>query len=387
MERTNVAICVAHPIQHEVPLYQQLSKIDTLNVTVLYFSDFGIGNFDYHGLRNISYGIPVLDGYRYKILQNISPFKSYKWRFIAPGVTKELAAGTFQKVILYRYNSPTSIFVMRYCRKHNIPLYLRAEGESVQPISSLKKAVRKLLLPRIFKRFDYFLAIGEANRSHYLEYGAKQEQIKFIPQTVNDNFFAHYDESNFPKLRSKYGLHPDDIIFVFGSKQRADKRPMDAVEAFCKISTSVNAKLLMLSDGPLRKECEEYAMKNAKDKRIIFTGYVEFTEMRDLFGLSDVLLITSFETIGATLFQALFAGLAILSSDMVPGWLDLVKPGVNGLVYRAASIDSLVKTIEALGQNPDLIRDMKKESKVLSEQYSSQLTASKLAEVLNNSNL
>ncbi len=69
MKKIKVAICVAHPIQHEVPLYQELAKIETLNLTVLYFSDFGIGNFSYHGLKNISYGIPLLEGYKYKVLK------------------------------------------------------------------------------------------------------------------------------------------------------------------------------------------------------------------------------------------------------------------------------------------------------------------------------
>ncbi|TDH23307.1 glycosyltransferase [Segetibacter sp. 3557_3] len=385
MEKVNIAICVAHPIQHEIPLYQELAKIPSVNLTVLYFSDVGIGNFNVYGLKNISYGIPVLEGYNYKILKNISPFKTYKLQFIAPDVTKELAAGKFDKVILYGYNSPTSIFVMRYCRKHNIPLYLRAEGESVQPISSKKQRVRQLLLPRIFKRFDYFLALCEANRSHYLEFGVTPEQVKFIPQTVNDEFFAGYDESNFDGLRNKYGITSDDIVFVYGSKQRADKRPMDAVKAFCELHGSVKAKLLMLSDGPLRKECEAYAKAHDKYTRIVFTGYIEFTEMRDLFGLSDVLIMTSFETIGATLYQALFSGLAILSSDMVPGWLDLVKPGINGLVYRAAWLDSLVKTITAMCESRELIETMKANSKQLSEQYTSQLTAAKLAAELTNS--
>ena len=385
MKKTNVAICVAHPIQHEIPLYQELAKIETINLTVLYFSDFGVGNFTAYGLKNISYGIPLLEGYNYKILKNISPFKSYKLQFIAPGVTKELEEGKFDKVILYGYNSPTSIFVIRHCRKHNIPLYLRAEGESVQPISAKKKFVRQLLLPPIFRKFDYFLAICEANSAHYIEFGARPEQVKFIPQTVNDQFFAEYDQHNFDGLREKYHISKNDIVFVYGSKQRADKRPMDAVEAFCKLPGNIKAKLLMLSDGPLRKECEAYAKQHDHHHRIIFTGYIEFTEMRDLFGLSDVLLITSFETIGATLYQALFSGLAILSSDMVPGWLDLLKPGINGLTYRAGWIEALVKTIDGMCQSREMIDSMKKKSKIISEQYTSQLSAVKLAAELSHS--
>ena len=176
------------------------------------------------------------------------------------------------------------------------------------------------------------------------------------------------------------------MIFVYGSKQRPDKRPMDAVRAFCQLQNHIKAKLLMLSDGPLKKECEDYAKLNDKNNRIVFTGYIDFTEMRDIFALSDVLLLTSYETIGATLYQALFSGLALLSSDMVPGWLDLIKPGITGFVYRAAYIDALEKTIEAMASNSLLISEMKLNVKKLSLQYTSKNTALKLADAFKNCN-
>ena len=226
------------------------------------------------------------------------------------------------------------------------------------------------------------MALCEVNKSHYLEYGVRPEQIKFVPQTVNDEFFAGYDQANFGDLKKKYGLEADEMIFVYGSKQRPEKRPLDAVKAFCELSESCKAKLLMLSDGPVRKECEAYANQHDTFKRVIFTGYVEFTEMRDLFGLSDVLLITSFETIGATLYQALFSGIAILTSDMVPGWIDVVKPGINGLIYRAAWIEALVKHIESMVSNPSLIKSMKEKSKEMSYQYSAANIAQTLVSVL-----
>ena len=386
MDKLNVAICVAHPIQHEIPLYQELSKISSLNVTLLYFSDFGIGSFDTYGLKNISYGIPMLEGYQYKILKNISPFKSYKLRFISPGITKELKKGNFDKVMMYGYNSPTSLFVINYCNKHKIPLYLRGEGESVLPVSNTKKLLRQLILPKILKQFSCFVALGQANRDFYIRYGVDPKKIKVVPQTVNDNFFAGYNKNNFTELKKKYRLNEGEMIFVYGSKQRPDKRPMDAVRAFCQLQNHIKAKLLMLSDGPLKKECEDYAKLNDKNNRIVFTGYIDFTEMRDIFALSDVLLLTSYETIGATLYQALFSGLALLSSDMVPGWLDLIKPGITGFVYRAAYIDALEKTIEAMASNSLLISEMKLNVKKLSLQYTSKNTALKLADAFKNCN-
>ena len=377
-----VAICAPSPIQHEIPLYQEFAKAEAMEVTVLYFSDIGVKSFSSFGMKNITYGIPMLEGYSFQFIKNISPFKSFRLRFFNPGIVEALKQGNYDAVILYGYYSATHQMVLNYCRKHKVTVYLRAEGESVQPVSQIKKWVRRMALPGVFKKFDYFLALCQANQSHYLEYGVKPEQVKFVAQTVNDVFFAEYDPSNFTGLKNKYGLKEDEIIFVYGSKQRPEKRPMDAVKAFCEIPASAKAKLLMLSDGPLKKECEAYALEHDKLNRIVFTGYIEFTEMRDLFGLSDVLLITSFETIGATLYQALFSGLAILTSDMVPGWLDVVTPGVNGLIYRGGWIEALVKSIESLTSNRDLVMSMKESSKTISHQYSTKAITKKLVEAI-----
>ena len=151
-----MAICAPSPIQHEIPLYQELSKAASLDVTVLYFSDIGVTSFNSFGLKNITYGIPMLDGYKYKFIKNISPFNSFTFRFINPDIRKELKEGHYDAVILYGYYSPTHRLVMNYCKKHHIRLYLRAEGESVQPVSSFKKFIRRTLLPGVFKKVQSF---------------------------------------------------------------------------------------------------------------------------------------------------------------------------------------------------------------------------------------
>ena len=142
----------------------------------------------------------------------------------------------------------------------------------------------------------------------------------------------------------------------------------------------------MLSDGPLKKECEEYAKLYDEKKRIIFTGYIDFSVMRDLFALSDVLILTSFETIGATLYQALFSRLALLSSDMVPGWLDLIVPGETGFIYPGGDIDALKKVIEVMASDRLLIDKMKINVEKLSQQYTAKSTALKLEDALRNCN-
>lgn len=370
-----IAVLLTNPIQHEISFLRAISKYAEHEVDVVYYSDEGSQSFDYFGLKDISYGLPMLSGYRSVILKNISPFKNYKFRFISPGILKALIRGQYNLILMYGYQSPTSLLALIYAKLFKIPVLQRSEGESVQKISNLKKNLRKLIYPRIYNCFDGFTALCEANKMHYLEYGVKENDIALVPQTVNDDFFSKPDISRYPLLKLQFNINEDDIVFIYGSKLRKEKSPMDAIIAFCMLNNGVNAKLIMLSDGPERKVCEDYVKRHDLKDKIVFTGYVSFEDMRDLFNLSDVLIMTSSETIGATLYQALISGLAIISSDKVPASIDLVKVKMNGFIYPYGNTELLRSYIELIIYNQTSLPLMKQHSKRLSLEYTSENSA------------
>jgi len=376
-----VAILISHPIQHEVPFFQALSQDKSIDLDVIYYSSEGVNSFNVFGLKGITYGIPMLEGYNAILLKNISPFSNYKLRYISPGIIKVLKRCRYDHVLLYGYNSPTSLLALWYCRQNRIPISLRCEGESVQRTGKLKAWIRKQTLTHTFKQFDGFTAICMANKEHYLKYRVPENKISLVTQTVNDFFFSFPDSSNNPAIKKKYGLK-DEIIFVYGSKLRREKDPLDAIKAFCLLPEDIKAKLIVLSDGPEKLVCEQWKANNDAVDRIIFTGYVDFQEMRDLFNLADVLVMTSSETIGATLYQALFSKLAIISSDMVPGWYDVLIPGENGLTYRKGDVKMLSHIISYLARNPKKIKEMKKRSFQHSRNFSASTAAIQFKEHL-----
>lgn len=377
-----LAVLLTNPIQHEISFLRAISEYTEHAVEVIYYSDEGCQNFDYFGLKDISYGVPMLAGYHSIILKNISPFKNYKFRFISPGILKTLKKGKYDLILMYGYQSPTSIAALTYAKIYKIPVLQRSEGESIQHISTTKKILRKLIYPWIYKCFNGFTALCEANKLHYIEYGVKEKDIALVPQTVNDDFFSSPDITKYPFLKLQYGIDEDDIIFIYGSKLRKEKSPMDAIQAFCMLDKNVNAKLIMLSDGPERKNCEEYVQEKEFADKVIFTGFISFEDMRDLFNLSDIILMTSSETIGATLYQAIFSGLAILSSDKVPAWQDLVHKEKNGFIYPYGEIDMLYQHIEYLISHNYLISPMKEYSKQLSRKFKANQSAKLFYEFL-----
>jgi len=74
-KRYKLAVLISHPIQYHVPIFQALAKDPQVDLTVYYCWDFGVGEERVEPEFGVKYSwdIPMLEGYNYKFLKNISP--------------------------------------------------------------------------------------------------------------------------------------------------------------------------------------------------------------------------------------------------------------------------------------------------------------------------
>jgi len=366
-----LGICVENPIQHEVSLYAALSADPRLRIKVLYFSKRGLEPFRPYGLEQaVRHEIPLLDGYDYEFLGNISPWQSGPLMYLNPDIVSRIREENFDAVLIYGYIYPSCLLALAAARRLGIPVLLRLEAESILPRPLWKRLLRRTLFPALYRRIDGFLVMGYGNRQHYREFGVPEERLFYAPQTVDQAFFrTGPGAERIASLRRELGFDEQSVLFIYTSKHRTAKRPLDAVVAMCHLPAHIDAGLLMLGDGPLRPTVEDYARKYDKYHRVRFLGYRPLPEMRDYMHVADVLILPSIENFGTTLYQGLAAGLAILASDQVVAWLDVVRPGVNGLVYRAGWIDALAAHIEALARDRDLVNRMRLMSRQMSSEF------------------
>lgn len=373
MSKIKVGIFHSHPVDHEVPLFRALSNQAQIDLTVFYFSDYGANkSINTFGLKNIPYGNSPLEGYSYRFLKNYGSGENWKtWSFINPEIFKIISRDNLDVVVLYGYAYISTWMVIAAASFNKVPILFRGEGESILTRSGWKLSLRNFILPKLYNRFNGFLGLGRANEKHYQSNGVSYDRITRVPQSIDQSFVQlQPDQSNTMRVRRKYGFDEETILFVYVHKHRAEKRPMDVIKAFCEQDPNLNTGLLMLSDGPLRKESEEYVNEHDLKQRVRFTGYLPFEEMILHMLASDVLVVTSGEPVGVVLYQSLACGLAILTSDKALGWLDAVKPGINGLIFQYKWLDSLFLHMRTLAENRILVEKMKSHSKEISKDFS-----------------
>jgi glycosyltransferase involved in cell wall biosynthesis len=140
----------------------------------------------------------------------------------------------------------------------------------------------------------------------------------------------------------------------------------------------------MCGDGDLRHQAESLAADCA-NARVIFTGYISQADLKEHMLASDVMINPAIEPWGCSVSEGLACGLAMISSDMVAGWPDMVVSGKNGYVYPCGDLQDLSKLISKFCSMPadDLIR-MKMESLKLSEKLSFATCADGLEAAMRN---
>ena len=108
-----------------------------------------------------------------------------------------------------------------------------------------------------------------------------------------------------------------------------------------------NITLLIVGDGPYRKDLEKLAQNLNISDKVIFTGRVPWSETGLYYQLADLFVNASeSETQGLTIAESMVAGTPVLvkNDDNVRG---IIKNGKNGLLFNTPEdfIDIVLKTL------------------------------------------
>lgn len=364
--RPYVAAVIENPIQYHSPLFRHIARDGRIRLKVLYLTDRGIQPYRYGGVI-VQHSPALLEGYEWTILRNRSPFQNSFGLLdnVDLEIWPTIARGAFDAVWFHGYNYASHWLGFAACIRAGVPILLRGESEEFFARPRLRRLVKRRALGWLFRHVAAFLYIGEMNRRFYLDYGVPEERLFYVPYSVDNQWFqgAPGEQAAWRReVRKELGIATDALVFVFASKHRHPKRPLDAIRAFCRLSHWENVVLLVLGDGPLRTEAEGFYHRHGGGRRAVFLGFRPYEDLRRYFAASDVLVFPSVENWGMALNEALAAGLALVSSDQVVGWFDMVRPGFNGFVYRAGSIEGLAAHLQTLVDKPELVAAMKRAS-------------------------
>lgn len=220
----------------------------------------------------------------------------------------------------------------------------------------------------IAKRADAIIATGTKSYEAHLGFGVENEKNFKCIQCALD-----YSKLPTKDLRKELGLERKKII-LYLSRIVAHKGLDYLIKAFVPIEKETEATLLVVGDGPFRKECEnlvkELGVKNVFFMGGVFDDVIKASYYRscDVFVFPAIFLGSAYDPWSLVINEAAAFGKPIITTDTVGAAYDLVKEDYNGYVVKNKNVQELYEALNKILSNSELAKGMGKNSRKLFEE-------------------
>jgi 1,2-diacylglycerol 3-alpha-glucosyltransferase len=194
----------------------------------------------------------------------------------------------------------------------------------------------------------------------YLRRWGTTSPIDVIATGVDTKRFETAPQAGVNELRGRLGFDVDQRVLLFVGRLGREKS-VDTLLRALSCSRHSDAVLLIVGDGPDRRDLERMARESRLGDRVRFAGYLEGSDLVAAYHLADAFVFASTtETQGLVIGEALAAGLPVVAVQD-PAVADFVIDGETGFLVPAHH-EPMARAIDAILDNNDLRVAMSKAS-------------------------
>lgn len=343
-----LAIISTHPIQYNAPLFSLLTQRKNIEIHVFYTwgEDVIKNKFDPCFGKEIQWDIPLLSGYSYSFIKNISSDKgSHHFKGIDnPSLIEEISAYKPDAILFYGWSFKSHLAAMKYF-KGKINVFFRGDSHLLNKINPFKNFLRRLVLKNVYKNVDKAFAVGKNSFEYFKWAGIKENSIITAPHAVDNSRFVCIEKDEANSLRKKLNIQQGETVYLYAGKLIPRKNISLLIKAFIKADLK-NSKLIIVGNGPLENELKELA---GNYESIKFLDFQNQSSMPSVYEITDVYVLPSaIDTWGLAINEAMANGCAILLSNMCGCAADLVQEGVNGYSFINNNFSDLVSKLKLM---------------------------------------
>jgi len=226
---------------------------------------------------------------------------------------------------------------------------------------SIKDRVMLRLIKTLYNRADQIISISEDVRMSLEAIGINSHKMTIIPNFVS---FRVVEQS----IGASYRIPQDKPIIVSVGRLIEQKDYPTLLRAFAKVRLAVDARLVIIGEGPLRQKLADLAAQLEIAGDVMFTGWLDnpFEVMRQS---SLFVLCSLYEGFGNVIIEAMACGLPIICTNCPGGPAKILDNGRYGKLVDIGDIEGVAAGIlDVLGQ-PEVSQRMKQQSAVRVKAY------------------
>ncbi len=190
----------------------------------------------------------------------------------------------------------------------------------------------------------------------------------------------NFNQKDINSLKKKLGIKKKDFVVMTVSRL-AKEKSVDRIINNHKelVKKYSNMKLLIVGDGPDIDKLKDEAKSLGVSDSVIFTGKVPLSDIPIYYQLGNVFVTASkSETQGLTVVEAISSSLPIVAVKD-DSFVNSVIEDFNGFVFT--DDEKYINSISKLYEDKDLYNRLSNQSRLLSEDFSSEYFALKVLKV------
>ena len=240
-----------------------------------------------------------------------------------------------------------------------------------------RATLRELVAIRtVIKVVDFIVTPSQGVADELIDvFGARPKLVHPIHNGFDLQAIRHSARAHLPAQK-------DDLWIVTCCRLNDQKDFRTLIEAFARINSLPNAKLIIVGDGPERSAIENLVDRYRLTDKVLLAGYqpnpFPWIQSADVFVLSS-----HYEGFGNVIVEAFALGVPVVASDCRYGPAEIIQPGVSGLLFEPGDALALAVYLDELLSDASRRHEMGLAALARSERFSQERMAEQYAQLFN----
>lgn len=350
MPKTRIAVVISHPIQHFCPQYTSWATLPGVDLKVFFASNHGLVAYEDKGFGRVIKWDGIKLDFPHEFLRGAEG-KAIGTAIDSTDLAECLSAFSPDVAVVYGYSQALQRRALRWAKSTSVPALMFSDSELRSARNWVKRAVKAIVLPGVFRNVSLFLTVGDANEAYYRNYGVPDDRLIrcFYPIDVChfDSIVAKRDECR-KHIRSQLKIPAYHKVLLMVGKLVPWKRQADLVRFSNAIQDERDDVTVILAGTGPDEASLRMLTKQAGVGGVLFAGFVSPEVLAEYYCAADIYVHCSDrEPHSVAISEAIYCGLPIILSDRCGSYgpTDDVQPGLNGFVYRVGDIRDMSRCL------------------------------------------
>lgn len=285
------------------------------------------------------------------------------------------------RVFQRHYNEIAHLF-----EKEHFDLII-AEGGDTQAIVDITKGydrdqfvnhihIHYLPPANIVRNYGHMIGVSEFVTREYMKVCNVPVKPHVLKNAIDiKKFNKHVSEEEKKEIRNRLGLSEDDFVILFVGRIMEIKGVIELMKAVIELNDQ-HIKLMIMGSAnsgkwaysSYEKKVKKYA--DIHKKQIIFTGYVDNSEVYKYASVADIQCVPTLveEAAGLVLMEAMAEGLPSIVTRS-GGVAEYIDESTSLIIDRKNIVHNLKESILYMKEHPDVRKQMSENARKKSIQY------------------